>query len=153
MCFRKRVTCGYDSAENDALFVDRAQKVKTGLELKLWLVRLDDRRNLRDVDILGTDVVGAGHLGNVDVYLRGVQNEWLAIGQNLASSVLLLTMLAVDLVLGNDELYRVRVVRVGNRVLKDADRANDEGSLASAAGSAEVAGVADEHVCLDGLVA
>lgn len=56
-----------ERGDRDKLFMDRAEEVETRAQLQLGLVRLDDSRDLHNVEVLGAHVVRRGHFGNVDV--------------------------------------------------------------------------------------
>lgn len=45
-----------------------SEQLKTGQQFALWNGRLYDGGNDRDPDIGGTDLVGGGYSGDVDVY-------------------------------------------------------------------------------------
>lgn len=67
------------------------------------------------------------------------------------------TMLPVDLILGNDDLYAVGIVCTRNRMLEDADCADDlavlyDAELSALTAGAKVARVTDDLLGLDSLV-
>ena len=127
---------GVQRGDRDELLVDGAEEREARLDLLLGPVGFDDGGNNRDVDVLCADIVRGRDHGNVDI------------------------VTAADLVLGDDDLRRVRVVRAGDRVLEEADRANnlalfDDADLAALLSLActEVTGVTNNLLGLDSLVA
>lgn len=90
------------------------KKLETGLDLKFGLVCLDDSADNGNVNVLGTNVVGRGHAGDVDICMVDEQRIMLYNAEQL-------TILASDLVLGNDDLNTVRVLGTRDGVLEDAN--------------------------------
>jgi len=104
-----------------------SEKSKTGLDLLLGVGSFDNGRNDGEIVVLFADVVRGRNTGDVDV------------------------ILALDLVLGNDQLDRVAVIGVGDRTLEQADRANDAVGLVDLCGS--IGGVANDLRALGNLIA
>eukprot|EP01137_Pigoraptor_chileana_P023264 Opistho-2@89266 len=92
----------------DEFFVNDAQKIEAGLDLILWHARLNIGADKSNVLALGSNAVSVRHERNVYV------------------------VLPVDLVLGNDDLARERVVRVGYRMRENADAPDDLANLLDA---------------------
>lgn len=88
-------------------FVDNGTKeVKSGLDLLLRILGLDDGGDDGEVVVLGADVMGRRDASHIYI------------------------MRSVDLVLRNHNLHRVHVARVGNRMLEETDGTNDPANRA-----------------------
>lgn len=62
MCFRVS-SC----FERYSPYQRRARRVRSGLDLSLWIAGLDNHAHNRDIHPLGANVVGGGNHGNVNI--------------------------------------------------------------------------------------
>lgn len=130
--FHTAVDWLFDGADGDKFVENGTEQVETWSQLEFRLVRLDNGGDLCDVKVASCNVLRARDLGDVNV------------------------VLSAHLVLRNDELHRVRVVRVGDGVLEDADGTHHLACLAylvlASDTVAEVARIADHNIGFDGLI-
>jgi hypothetical protein len=106
----------------NSLVEHTAEQLQTGEDLPLGHGRLDDRRHHGDPDVLGCDVVRRRHGGDVDVYEGRQHGRLIEKSAMMTRAGTGLTVLPADLVLGDDDLRRIRVVGTRYGVLEDTDR-------------------------------
>lgn len=128
----------------DKLLVDGHQKVQGGLDLLLGVICLHRRADDGDVFALRRHVVSKGDHAHVDVWKGrgGPSTPSPRRGQTALCFPRNLTVLPLDLILGDDDLAGVGVAGVGDGVAQDADHADHLAHFLDPVGN--VAGVTDE---------